>query len=767
MSLSQILIAEDENIVALDIQEALKGAQYDVLGIVSSGRDAVKTASERKPDLVLMDIRLKGEVDGVQAATQIREKYDIPVIYLTAYSDENTLQRAKLTEPYGYLLKPFEKEALHTTIEMALHKHKTERELKESRRWLAAILRGIGDAVVATDAHGRITFMNPVAENLTGWPSAEAQGRLWIELLRFGEDQEGLGKAFVEGRAVELSPRAALSSREGAERPVHGGLAPTLDEKGRLTGFVFAFRDITSRRRLEEALERSNHDLEDRVRERTETLRESETRFRSIADSTPDGVLVADHEGNILYVNRSVQTLFGHPEKGLTGQSVMMLLPPKSQEPLKEAIARLKAGEKFRQMTEIFGLDRAGREFPIEMSVSTWTSGEKRFYAAILRDVSERRQAEASLQFQAGVLSQVKDAVVVVDPQGRVVYWNRGAERLYGYKIMQVIGSEPSALFNGDPWVPAEFQPQLEEVLSKGEVWHGEALHRTRGGQPVWVEMSVGVMRDEEGVSIGRLMALRDVSERKKLQTLLLHAERLAAMGQMAAGIAHELKTPLGVIFGFADVLTQKKPEEMGRMHESVETIKRQVVRCTHLVDNLLSFSRKHVPVDGLQAVEVNGMLAAALALVDPHRMVKSVAVLRETAPHALWVRGSREMLEQVVVNLSLNAIDAMSQGGTLTLGSRRVEKDGAPFVSIHVRDTGPGLSPDLRGRLFEPFFTTKDPSRGTGLGLWLSREIVTGFGGTISCESEPGKGATFSILLPEINPPEGGGAKEADREER
>jgi PAS domain S-box-containing protein len=892
MSSSQILIAEDENIVALDIQEALKGAQYDVLGIVSSGREAVRTASEKKPDLVLMDIRLKGDMDGVQAATQIRENYDIPVIYLTAYSDEHTIQRAKVTEPFGYLLKPFEKEALHTTIEMALHKHKMERELKENRRWLSTILRGIGDAVAATDAHGRVTFLNPVAEALTGWLSAEARGKMWTEVFNFGEDQAAVEQAFLGGRALDLSPRAGLTSRDGVQRPVHGGISPTLDEKDRLTGFVLAFRDITPRRRLEEQLESANRDLERRVQERTESLsrmneelqrrirevtelydnapcgyhsldvdgrvtrmnqtelrwlgqkyqdvvgkmtfselltpdsrgrfvenlivfqqrgwlrdveyemvrkdgtvmsvllsassekgadgrffmarasvydmterkraeralQASESKFRSIAESTPDGVLVADHDGNIIYVNRSVQTLFGHPEKALLGKKVMMLLPPHCQGPLKEAINRLTGGEGFRQMSEIYGIDRAGREFPVEMSLSTWTSGGRRFFAAILRDVTERRQAEAGLQFQASILSQVKDAVVVTDPQNCVVYWNRGAERLYGHKTVDAIGNEPESLLDGHSWVPEEARPAVDAVLAKGEVWHGEAAHRTKDGRDLWVEMSVGVMKDEEGAPIGRLMTLRDVTERKRLHNMLLHTERLAAMGQMAAGIAHELKTPLGVIYGFADVLAQRKPGAKGggmKTEELMQTIQRQVVRCTHLVDNLLSFSRKHAPAEGLQPVELNTMIASALTLVGPHAVAKSVSVRRELAETPLWVSGSQDMLEQVMVNLAVNAADAMDNGGKLTFRTSSREKDGALWAEIQVEDTGPGIAPELRRRIFEPFFTTKGPGRGTGLGLWLSREIVTGFGGVIECDNAPGKGTVFSVLLPIVKAPE------------
>ncbi|MBT9439463.1 MAG: response regulator, partial [Desulfobacterales bacterium] len=177
MSNSRILIVEDEGIIAKDIQSTLNRLGYSVIGIASSGEEAIKKAMEIHPDIVLMDIVLEGAMDGVEAAEYIHDHFDIPVVYLTAYSDDTTLQRAKITEPFGYILKPFHEKELYTTIEMALYKHTMQRKLKESEQWLATTLKSIGDAVIATDTGKLITFMNPVAEALTGWKQEEAIGK--------------------------------------------------------------------------------------------------------------------------------------------------------------------------------------------------------------------------------------------------------------------------------------------------------------------------------------------------------------------------------------------------------------------------------------------------------------------------------------------------------------------------------------------------------------------------------------------------------------
>ena len=170
---ANVLVVEDENIVAVDIMDRLRGLGYEISAHVTSGEAAIEKAGELRPDLVLMDIMLKGQMDGVEAAEVIGRRFGLPVIYLTAYMDSTTLERAKITVPYGYILKPFEERELHTTIEMALFHHTMERRVKESEHWLSTVLNSIGDAVIATDAGGRVSFMNPLAERIIGLSGKE------------------------------------------------------------------------------------------------------------------------------------------------------------------------------------------------------------------------------------------------------------------------------------------------------------------------------------------------------------------------------------------------------------------------------------------------------------------------------------------------------------------------------------------------------------------------------------------------------------------
>jgi PAS domain S-box-containing protein len=254
MSNSRILIVEDEGIIAKDIQSTLNRLGYSVIGIASSGEEAIKKAMEIHPDIVLMDIVLEGAMDGVEAAGYIHDHFDIPVVYLTAYSDDTTLQRAKITEPFGYILKPFHEKELYTTIEMALYKHTMQRKLKESEQWLATTLKSIGDAVIATDTGKLITFMNPVAEALTGWKQEEAIGKPLKNVFKVINGKTGkqaddpVAKVLREGVIVGLANHTVLIAKDGTKRSVDDSGAPIIDDKGKIIGVVLVFRDITERK---------------------------------------------------------------------------------------------------------------------------------------------------------------------------------------------------------------------------------------------------------------------------------------------------------------------------------------------------------------------------------------------------------------------------------------------------------------------------------------------------------------------------------------
>jgi diguanylate cyclase (GGDEF)-like protein/PAS domain S-box-containing protein len=313
MKSSRIMIVEDEGIIAMDIRNQLEAFGYEVVATAFTGGQAISLAIEHCPDLIMMDIVIKGSMDGITAAKTIVGSLDIPVIFLTAYSDPETLERAKLVGAYGYLIKPFRPDELHSSIEVALYKHKLEQRLKESEQWFAKTLHCISDAIIATDTQGKIQFMNPIAEQLTGWRLEQVEGTNISEIMTLlaEPDRTTIENPVITtlnyGTVTGLGGATLLINQAKTEIPIDDGAAPILDDNGKLLGAVLVFRDITERRQIENR------------------LRESEERFHSAFDLAAIGMALIALNGRILQVNDSLCTIFGYSKPELLKSNLKKL----------------------------------------------------------------------------------------------------------------------------------------------------------------------------------------------------------------------------------------------------------------------------------------------------------------------------------------------------------------------------------------------------------------------------------------------------------
>jgi len=293
----EILIVEDERIIAEDIKKTLQEMNFFVSAIVNSGVDALKQIEQKKPDLILMDIIIKGEIDGIETASLIRKTYDIPVVFLTAHADRLTLEKVKQTEPFGYLIKPYGIKELQVVIETALYKHSMEKQLKESRTWFLTTLTSIGDGVIATDQYGIITFMNTIAEKLTGWLQIDAIGKQITQVFHIKSEVTGQTAAnpvdtvLKTAAIAELESQVVLVAKFGQLIPIDDSAAPIQDSHGNIIGVVLVFHDITERKKAENAL---------RLAEKQKTL---------ILDSLAELVIYLDPQLNILWANNQAANI--------------------------------------------------------------------------------------------------------------------------------------------------------------------------------------------------------------------------------------------------------------------------------------------------------------------------------------------------------------------------------------------------------------------------------------------------------------------------
>jgi PAS domain S-box-containing protein len=393
MSKATILIVEDEEIVAMDLANKLRRLHYEIGATTATGEEAVTLARERHPDLVLMDIRLAGSMDGVTAAEIIRRECDLPIVYLTAHSDRPTLQRAKVTEPYGYILKPFSERELEAYIEIALYKHKTEQELRAQREWLAVTLKSIGDAVITTDRSGKVTSLNPVAEEMTGWKIAEAVGRPLEEVFNIINEvtrnpwPNPVEKVLREGKVIALANHTALIARHGMERAIEDSAAPIKDAQGGILGVVMVFHDVTEKRRAQEA------------------LRASEARLTQAVRVAGLGTFEHDHKPDVIEFSSLMRELmgFGQTEE-IRIPAIVRKVAPDDREAFSRAIqqAHNPAGDGQFQIEYRVPRLEGGLRW-VSARSQTFFEGEGsqrrpvRTIGAAL-DVTERREAQAGLE---------------------------------------------------------------------------------------------------------------------------------------------------------------------------------------------------------------------------------------------------------------------------------------------------------------------------------------------------------------------------------
>lgn len=279
MKSTKILLVEDETIVARDIEHMLRELGYKVVSVLADGLQSVEASKKLKPDIVLMDIRLKGEIDGIDAAHQIYNELNIPVVYITAHADTNTVKRAKITEPFGYILKPFDEKELQTAIEIALYKFEMQINLKERERWLSTVLKSIDNGVITTNKKGAVTFMNPLAEKLTGWSQQEADARQLTEVFQIRKETTLKPENISLTAANEVLEKGNLSStdvllvsKNKKKIPINYRIAPITDGHGRSSGLVISFADVSLRKKAEEELKMSWNNLREAMVETVQAI---------------------------------------------------------------------------------------------------------------------------------------------------------------------------------------------------------------------------------------------------------------------------------------------------------------------------------------------------------------------------------------------------------------------------------------------------------------------------------------------------------------
>jgi len=483
-------------------------------------------------------------------------------------------------------------------------------------------------------------------------------------------------------------------------------------------------------------------------------LREQEARLRAVVDTAVDAVITINERGVVESLNRAAEAMFGYPAAEVIGNNIAMLMPAPYRDEHDGYLARYLATGEQRVIgigREVVGRRKDGSTFHIELAVGEWRTETGRGFTGFIRDITDRKKHEARLRQQADLLDRVAEAIMVRDRDDRITYWNKGAERMYGWTAEEVRGRCAAKLLGSSPVTLRKAEARLAET---GE-WWGDFCHTTRSGRALTVESHWTLLCDAEGNPIGKVTINIDATEKRALETRSRRAQRLESIGTLTSGIAHDLNNVLTPVLMAVRLLGRDKPGIDRRA--LLDTANASLERGASLIRQLLAFAGgldgERLPVDLKSVVnEVAAMLRQTLP--------KSIALRTKVAVDVRPVVGDSTQLSQVVMNLCINARDAMPDGGALdvTVENKRLNGDAAAlfpgakpgrYVVLAVADTGTGIPPDVQEKMFDPFFTTKPFGLGTGLGLSTTLGIVRSHHGFVNVYSEPGRGTRLSVYLP------------------
>ena len=790
------ILAVDDDQNVLDLYEEFLSSptstyQFDLTLCHQSETavEAVRMAIEDEEPFAaaFLDIRMDSGPDGVWAAEQIRTlDPNIEIVMVTAHNDVGPEEIVSRVPPAGkllYIRKPFTPEEIKQfavalgakwqqeiqllKIQAQLEGHVEERatdliktneqmrreieerrraeeELRESEEKYRTILENIEEGYFEVDLAGNLTLVNDSLCRTAGYNRDELLGmnnRDYTTPKTAKKMYQVFSKTYQTGEPARIVDYDILR-KDGSTRTLELSASLMTNSTGEPVGFRGVVRDVTKRKRAEEA------------------LRESEERYRSLFTNNHTVMLLIDPEtADIVDANPAACSFYGWGHEELTSKKITDINTLTDEQVFQE-IERAKS----EQNQHFFFRHRLAKDEIVDVEVFSGPivlNGKQLLYS-IVHDVTERKQAiealRASEEKYRTVLEANPDPVVVYDIEGKVVYYNPAFTRVFGWSLGERLGKKM------DAFVPEESLPETQTMINRvlaGESFSGiETRRYTKEGKIIPVSISGAVLRDMDGNPVGSVINLRDISEQKNLEGQLQQAQKMEAVGTLAGGIAHDFNNLLQAIQGYTELLLMRKKEGESDWRELQEVI-RASKRGAELTQQLLTFSRKveskRRPLDLNQEV---GELRQLLERTIP----KMIDVELKLADNLKMVNADSVQLKQVLVNLALNAKDAMAEGGKLLIETQSVTLDQefcrryaevkpGDYVLFSISDTGHGMGKETLEHIFDPFYTTKEVGKGTGLGLAIVYGIIKNHEGYITCYSRPEVGTTFRIYLPTIEP--------------
>lgn len=630
-----------------------------------------------------------------------------------------------------------------------------EKALVESETRMRITLDSIGDAVIATDDHGRITRMNPMAEKLTGLPSIEAAGLPLPEVFRIinAHTREPVAnpvtKVLAEGKIIGLANHTLLISRDGNEYQIADSGAPIRDTDGRMVGVVLVFRDVTE------------------TYAREEKIRESERLLKNMTANVPGVVFQlkvrtgAKPSHTVSYVSPRALDIFGIeacPETFFN--ALLQCLPPPDREGFLRSVNAAVDGLGPLRHEGRF-VKPSGEHLWFSGHAGVRETGEDVVLNGVLMDITERRRMEEDFRTTRFSFEKASVGIYRIGSDARILEVNESAARILGYTPEEM---KSLTLYDIDPLLKTNDWPLLWEKLCNHKEDRFETIHRRKDGGEMPVEITSNLL-EYDGQQFSISFAL-DISQRrqtekeaKRLQEALSQSQKMEAVGTLAGGIAHDFNNILSAMIGFSE-LSLARTEAGSPVHNHLRKILAAGLRARDLVRQILIFSRQGELT--LRPLKVGPLVKETLKLLRSS-IPTTIDISHDIREDMDPVMGDPTQIHQIVMNLCTNAAHSMETHGgrlnvtlsrvTLSRQDNRLHPGLVPgdYAKLTVQDTGKGIPPELMGKIFDPYFTTKEKEKGTGLGLAVVDGIVRSYGGAVYVYSEPDMGTTFNVFRPTL----------------
>jgi len=628
-------------------------------------------------------------------------------------------------------------------------------EIKEREKMLRAsiedykkLFEHVRVGVYMSSKEGKFIEANEAFMDMLGYKSKEEFYKLDIAKdLYLRPDDRGKYQEMIERDGHVIDYEVDYKHKDGRIVSILRTAHVRYDQEGNVVGYEGVAVDQTQRKEMEQKLKKA-HDFQ-----------------KNLIQTSIDGIIANDREGNIIIFNEGAENIFGYTQEELSRIHVTQLYLEGNARKIKKMIYGPEYGGPGRLINyEIEALTKSGQLIPILLSAAIlYEEGQEVATVGFFKDMREVKRLEQELlkrfEFEHNLINSSIDAIIASDRDGTIIVFNQGAENLLGYSEDEVV-REMS--FN-DLFAPGTVEELREELLSeeyggKNRLFLFETYVIDKTGNKIPIQLSATVMFDE-GDEIGMVGFFRDLREIRRMeqqfddQTRLLHEHKMISLGRLSASVVHELNNPLAGILNYIRLmlkilkrgsLDQKNQEKFQRHLTLVES---ETSRCSEIVSNLLAFSRKSKLE--LSKMNINELLEKCILLSQHKLMLQNIQIKTDLNPEIPKVLGDFNQTQQCVINLIFNAIDVMPDGGTLTIISSFDPDKG--MVEIKIEDTGWGISSEDLHHIFDPFYSTKTEGEGLGLGLSMVYGIIDRHKGTITVDSEVGKGTVFTISLPAV----------------